>query len=171
MQSPAPLKLTKVTLRRLLVMNLKVTVASPIEVLATSGTHFHLHLPELLGGHSKSQLVAAPLVLEPVDALEGLGHGDVEDEVGEGEESDGDPAMAALEARGLSLCKENETQEDEEKLEELVELLLLEVYGALLLQGLLEMELDYGVYGLEGCLFRNCLRKEVGFVVRFAFRH
>jgi hypothetical protein len=49
--------------------------------------------------------VAAPLVLEPLDAPKGLAHGDVEE------------------------------------LEELVELLLLEVYGALLLQGLLEVEL------------------------------
>jgi len=65
-------------------------------------------------------LVAAPLVLEPVDAPKGLAHGDVEE------------------------------------LEELVELLLLEVYGALLLQGLLEVELDYGVQGLEGRLFRDC---------------
>jgi hypothetical protein len=51
-------------------------------------------------------LVAAPLVLEPVDAPKGLAHGDVEE------------------------------------LEELVELLLLEIYGALLLQGLLKVELE-----------------------------
>jgi len=50
--------------------------------------------------------VAAPLVLEPVDAPKGLAHGDVEE------------------------------------LEELVELLLLEIYGALLLQGLLKVELE-----------------------------
>jgi hypothetical protein len=50
--------------------------------------------------------VATPLVLEPVDAPEGL------------------------------------APEDVEELEELMELLLLEVYGALLLQGLLEVELE-----------------------------
>ncbi len=64
--------------------------------------------------------MATPLVLEPVDAPEGL------------------------------------APEDVEELEELMELLLLEVYGALLLQGLLEVELDYGVQGLEGRLFRDC---------------
>ena len=140
-------------------MNLKLVVTNnPIKLFAGAAarSRSHLHLPELLGGEPKSELVAAPLVLEPVDAPEGLGHGDVEDEVGEGEEDDGDPAMAALEAGGLGLGKEDEAQEDEEELEELVELLLLEVYGALLLQGLLEMELDYGVQRLQGCLFWYC---------------
>lgn len=50
--------------------------------------------------------MAAPLVLELVDAPEGLAHGDVEE------------------------------------LEELMELLLLEVYGVLLLQCLLEVEFE-----------------------------
>jgi hypothetical protein len=36
--------------------------------------------------------------------------------------------------------------EDVKELEELVELLLLEVYGALLLQGLLEVELESAFY-------------------------
>lgn len=109
-------------------MNLQVIVTNPIKLFAPTGAHFHLHLPELLGGQPKSELVAAPLVLETINAPEGLGHGDVEDEVGEGEDGDGDPTVAALEARGLGLGKEDETQEDEEQLEKLVELLLLEVY-------------------------------------------
>lgn len=137
-------------------MNLKVIVSNPVKVVAGTGTHSDLHLPELLGGEAKSELVAAPLVLEAIDAAEGLGDGDVEDEVGEGEEYDGDPAMAALEAGGLGLGEEDEAQEDEEELEELVELLLLEVYGPLLLEGLLKVELDYGVQGLQGCLFWDC---------------
>ena len=86
-----------------------------------------------------------------------MGDGDVEDEVGDGEEGDGDPAVAALEAGGLGQDQEDEAQEDEEYLEELVELLLLEVDGTLLLQGFLEVELDYGVQGLEGCFFRLVL--------------
>ena len=53
-----------------------------------------------------------------------------------------------MEAGGLG-----QGQEDEEYLEEFVELLLLEVDGTLLL----EVELDYGVQGLEGCFFRLVL--------------
>ena len=64
--------------------------------------------------------MAAPLVPEPIDASEGLGYGDVEDEVGEGEKDNGYPAMAALETRGLRLGQEDQAQEDEEELEELV---------------------------------------------------
>lgn len=89
--------------------------------------------------------MAAPLVLEPIDAAQGLSNCHVEDEVGLGEEDDWDPAVAALEPRGLGLGKEDEAEEDEEQEEELVELLLLEVYGPLLLQGLLEVKLDDGV--------------------------
>ena len=43
----------------------------------------------------------------------------------------------------------------------------MEVYGALFLEGLLEVELDYGVQSLEGCFFWDCLVVVVvvGFVV------
>ena len=100
--------------------------------------------------------MAAALVLEAVDAAERLGDGDVEDEVGQGEEADGDPAVAALEARGgLGLGREHQAQEQEEEVEQLPQLLLLEIHGPLLLQGFLEVELDYGVEGLEGRFFRD----------------
>ena len=79
--------------------------------------------------------------------------------------------MAALEARGLGLGQEDEAQEDEEYLEELVKLLLLEVDGALLLQGFLEVELDYGVQGLEGCFFRVVVVAGAGFVVCHGWNH
>lgn len=98
-----------------------------------------------------------PLVLKPIYTPQGLGHRDVEDEVGQGQEPDGDPAVAALEARGLGLGKEDEAQEEEEELEELPELLLLEVHGPFLLQGFLEVELDYVVEGLEGCFLGDCV--------------
>lgn len=106
--------------------------------------------------------MASALVLEGVDAAEGLGDGDVEDEGGEGEEGDRDPAMAALEARGIGEGQEDEAEEDEENLKELVKLLLLEVNGTLLLQSLLEVKLDYGVEGLQCRL----LLVMVAFVVR-----
>lgn len=48
-------------------------------------------------GEAESELVAATLVLEAVDAAEGLSYGDVEEEMGEGEEEDWRPAMAAVE--------------------------------------------------------------------------
>lgn len=155
MQGPVPLELAKVTLGRLLIMNLELIVSNPIKVVTAAGVGAEPdpHLPELLGGQAEGELVAAALVLEAVDAAEGLGDGDVEDEVGEGEEDDGDPAVAALEAGGLGLCQEDQTQEEEEELEQLLELLLLEVDGSLLLQGLLEVELDDGVEGLQGRLF------------------
>ena len=100
MQSPVPLELAKITLGRLLVMNLKLMIPNPIKLMPTSavGPEPHLHLPQLLGRQTQRQLVAAPLVLEPIDAAEGLSDGDVEDEVGQGEEDNGDPAVAALEA-------------------------------------------------------------------------
>lgn len=50
-----------------------------------------------MSGEAESELVAATLVLEAVDATESLSDGDVEEEVGEGEEADGCPAMAAVE--------------------------------------------------------------------------
>ncbi|KAG6595114.1 hypothetical protein SDJN03_11667, partial [Cucurbita argyrosperma subsp. sororia] len=89
--------------------------------------------------------MAAALVLEAIDAAEGLGDRDVEGEMGNGEKSNGDPGMAAVEAMGKGLGEEDEAQEDEEEVEEVEELFLLEIYGSFLLQGLLEMELDYGV--------------------------
>ena len=61
-----------------------------------------------------------------------------------------------MEAGGLG-----QGQEDEEYLEEFVELLLLEVDGTLLL----EVELDYGVQGLEGCFFRVVLVLDAAFVL------
>lgn len=154
MQGPVPLKLAEITLRRLLIVNLKLPAAGaavfgePITELPVAQPD--LHLPELLGGEAQGELVAAALVLEAVDAAKGLGDGDVEEEVGEGEEGDGDPAVAALEARGLgqALRVEGEAEEDEEEEEVLVELLLLEVYGSFFLQGFLEVELDDCVYGL-----------------------
>ena len=80
MQSPVPLKLTEVSLRRLLIMNLKIiTHHFPIIVPITGP---HLDLPESISGEAESKLVAAALVLETIDAAEGLSDGDVKDEVG-----------------------------------------------------------------------------------------
>lgn len=80
-------------------MNLKLFI-NPIiitSVVVVAATQPHLHLPEFLGCQTKRELVAAPLVLEAIDAPQGLCDGDIEDEVCGGEKSDGDPAMAALE--------------------------------------------------------------------------
>lgn len=97
-------------------------------------------------GEAEGELVAATLVFEAVDATEGLSYGDVEEEVGEGEEEDWCPAMAAVKtARGLGEREEDDGEEDEEELKKLVELLLLVVNGSFFLKGFLEMELDYGV--------------------------
>lgn len=127
-----------------------------LEIVVLSGDGApHLELLEALGGEAEGELVAAPLVLESVDAAEGLGDGDVEDEVGEGEEADGDPAMAALEPRRLDLGGEDKGQEEEEELEELPHLLLLQIYSSLLLEGLLEVELDDGIEGLDRRLLRD----------------
>lgn len=49
-----------------------------------------------MSGEAKSELVATTLVLEAVDATESLGDGDVEEEVREGEEEDGCPAMTTV---------------------------------------------------------------------------
>ncbi|KAF7840067.1 hypothetical protein G2W53_008549 [Senna tora] len=163
MQSPISLELTEIALRRLLVVNLELIVRNGV-VFASAALDLHLDFPELLGGQGEGELVASALVLEAVDASEGLRDGDVEDEVREGEEGDRDPAMAALEARGMGMGDENEGEEDEEDLEELVELLLLKIDGSFLLQSLLEVELDYGVQGLECRLLRVVVG--MGFVVR-----
>lgn len=165
MQSPIPLKLSEIGLRGFLVVNLELVVGNNGIVVGIGGGESDLDVPEFLGGQAEGELVAAALVLEGVDAPQGLGDGDVEDEVGDGEEGDGDPAVAALEAGGLGQGQEDEAQEDEEYLEELVELLLLEVDGTLLLQGFLEVELDYGVQGLEGCFFRLVLVLDAAFVL------
>lgn len=174
MQCPVPLELAQVALGRLLVLDLEVPVvehhlvvvlavvaAAPAPAAVAVGHregHPHLEVPEPLGGEAEGELVAAALVLEAVDGAEGLGDGDIEDEVGEGEEGDWGPAVAALEAGGgLGEGAEEEGEEDEEEEEEAVELLLLLVDGALLLQGLLEVELDYGVQRLEGRLLRLLL--------------
>ncbi|KAI8535915.1 hypothetical protein RHMOL_Rhmol10G0212600 [Rhododendron molle] len=135
-------------------MYLKLLPHQPTTAAAEAAVISHLDLPQPVRGQPKGQLMAPPLVLEPVDAPQGLGDGHVEDQVGQGEEANGDPAVAALEAAGgLGLGEEDEAQEEEEELEELPELLLLEVHGPLLLQGLLEVELDYVVQGLEGRFF------------------
>lgn len=135
-------------------MNIKFSAAvfaEPVAELAIA--HSYLNLPQLLRRQPERQLVAPPLVLEPIDAAEGLSNGNVEDQVSEGEKGDGDPAMAALESWGLGLGDEDEGEEDEEEEEEFMEFFLLEVNGSFFLQGFLEMELDYGVDGLECCFF------------------
>jgi len=164
MKCPIPLKLSEVALGGFLVVNLELLIGNTL-VVTVGGAEPDLDLPELLGGEAESELVAAALVLEAVDAAEGLRDGDVEDEMGDGEQRDGDPAVAALEARGLGLGEEEESEEDEENLEELVKLLLLKVYGPFLLQGLLEVELDYGVQRLKRCFFRHRLLLVVVVVV------
>lgn len=117
-------------------MNLKALLIT-IKVVPATSTGIadpHLDLSQLLCGQAQSKLVASPLILEAVYASEGLGDGDVEDEVGQGEQEDWDPAVAALEApAGLGLAQEHQAQEDEEELEQLVELLLLQIDGPLLL--------------------------------------
>lgn len=95
MKSPIPLELTKVVFWGFLVLNLELILA----FTGSYATRPRLHLPELLCGQPKRELVAPPLVLEAIDAPKCLGHGNIEDEVREGEEDDGDPAMAALETR------------------------------------------------------------------------
>ncbi|KAK7293254.1 hypothetical protein RJT34_16117 [Clitoria ternatea] len=73
---------------------------------------------KLFGGQSEREVEATSLILEAIDAAEGLGNGDVEDEVGHGNEGYGDLVVAALEAGGVG--QEDEAQEDEEYLEEFV---------------------------------------------------
>jgi len=170
MKSPIPLKLPEVALGGFLVVNLKLLIGNAV-VVTVGGAEPDLDLPELLGGEAESELVAAALVLEAVDAAEGLRDGDVEDEMGDGEQRDGDPAVAALEARGLGLSKEKESEEDEENLEELVKLLLLKVYGPFLLEGLLEVKLYYGVQRLKGRFFRHRLLLLVVVVAAFVVCH
>lgn len=63
--------------------------------------------------------MASPLILEPIDAPEGLSHRHIEDEVGKGDETNGYPAVAALEARGIDLGRKHQGQEEEEELEQL----------------------------------------------------
>ncbi|WVZ20894.1 hypothetical protein V8G54_008216 [Vigna mungo] len=171
MKCPIPLKLSEVALGGFLVVNLELLIGNTIVVTTAGGAEPDLDLPELLGGEAESELVAAALVLEAVDAAEGLGDGDVEDEVGDGEKGDGDPAVAALEARGLGLGEEEESEEDEENLKELVKLLLLKVYGPFLLKGLLEVKLDYGVKRLKRCFFRYRLLVVVVVVAGFVVCH
>jgi hypothetical protein len=65
--------------------------------------------------------------------------------------------MAALKAIRLSFSHENERKKDEEEEEEFVKFFLLEVYSSFLFKGFFKVELDYGVYGLESCFFRDLL--------------
>jgi hypothetical protein len=65
--------------------------------------------------------------------------------------------MAALKAIRLSFSHENERKKDEEEKEEFVKFFLLEVYSSFLFKGFFKVELDYGVYGLESCFFRDLL--------------
>lgn len=111
----------------------------------------HLEVLEAVGGEGEGELVAAALVLEAVEAAEGLGDGDVEDEVAKGEEADGGPAVPALEPlrRGTQLGSKYQGQEEEEELEEAPQLLLLRVHRPLLLQRLLEVQLDDRVQRLH----------------------
>jgi hypothetical protein len=85
----------------------------------------------------------------PVDAAEVVGHSGVECDVCEGEEAERGPDVTALDPSGLSEAGEDQGEEEKEEEEEAPELLLLGVYGALLLQGLLEMELHDRVEGLD----------------------
>ncbi|KAA0025559.1 hypothetical protein E5676_scaffold255G00090 [Cucumis melo var. makuwa] len=135
-------------------MNLKFLIRhASIKPSIDGGGNLHLHFSEAFSCETQSKLMATALILEAIDATEGLSNRDIETEMGNGEKSNGDPAMAAFEARGKRLGQENESEEYEEELEKLVKLFLLEIYGAFLLEGLLEMELDYGVESLESCFF------------------
>lgn len=62
-------------------MNLKV-ISDDISFIVATSTGPHLDLAEPLGGEAEGELVAAALVLEPIDAAKGLSDGDVEDKVG-----------------------------------------------------------------------------------------
>ncbi|GER33238.1 shikimate kinase [Striga asiatica] len=132
MESPIPLELTEIAFWRLLIMNLELL---PNLIGAAAAAQPHLQLPQPLGGEAKGQLVAPPLVFEAVDAPQSLGHRHVENEVGQREQPNRHPAVAALQPWRLGLGQENQAQEDEEEMEELPQLLFLE--------------------GLEGRLFSN----------------
>ena len=87
-------------------MNLKLTLFSkPINKLTIVNPR--LHFSQLLSSQPQSQLVAPPLVLEPIDAPQGLSHGNVENKMGQGKQSDGSPAVAALETSRLNLSHED----------------------------------------------------------------
>lgn len=79
MQSPIPLKLTKITLRWLLIMNLKILPHFIYIIGISTATNSHLQLPQPFSGQPKSQFVAPSLVLESIDAPQGLSHRHVED--------------------------------------------------------------------------------------------
>lgn len=87
--------------------------------VVAAAAHPHLQPPQPVRSEAQRQLVAPPLVLEAIDAAQGLGDGDVEDEVGHGEQTNGDPAVAALQPGRLRLAEENQGQEEEEELEHL----------------------------------------------------
>lgn len=69
----------------------------------------HFQMPQPLSRQCQCQLVAPSLILEPVDASEGLGDRHVENEMGQGEEPNGHPAVAALESRRLGLTQKDQT--------------------------------------------------------------
>lgn len=166
MKSPIALKLTKITIRWFLILNLKVMF---VIKGGSSGSTFEIS--EFLSGQSESELMASALVLEGIDASQGLCDGDVKDEMSETEEADWDPTMAALEARRRrqGQGQEKQSEEDEEDKEESVELLLLEIDGSFFLQGFLEVELDYGVQGLNCCI--SMIMVMAGFVGRHGCTH
>ncbi|KAK5785508.1 hypothetical protein PVK06_040100 [Gossypium arboreum] len=140
-QCPVPFELSKVILRGFLVINFELILFSkPINKLSIANPQ--LHFPQLLCSQAKRQLVAPPLVLEPIDAPQGLSHRDIEYEMRQRKQSDESPAVATLQTTGLRLSHEDNSQEDKEELEKLVKLLLLEVYSSFLFQGFLKMKLD-----------------------------
>lgn len=104
MKSPIPLKLPKITLRRFLIMNLKLFISNSFIITPTTQPHFHI--PKLLSSQTKCKLVTPSLILEPINASKSLRHGDIEDEVGHGEKRDGDPTVATLKTRWGWLCHE-----------------------------------------------------------------
>ncbi|KAK9110493.1 hypothetical protein Sjap_018553 [Stephania japonica] len=130
MHSPVPLKLGKIGLMGLLVGHMKIVLSQALHLASPDPELDRAHP---LGGDAESELVAPALVLEAVDAPERLRDCHVADEVGQGEEADGGPAVPALEARGEGLGREQDGQGHEEELVVVEELLLLEVHRPLLL--------------------------------------
>lgn len=84
-------------------MDLKIIIPKAFKIRSTIAAHPHLHLPQLLSSQPKRELVATPLVLEAVDASQGLSDGDIENQMRKREKRNGYPAVPALETSGLSL--------------------------------------------------------------------
>ena len=72
-QGLIPLELTEIALRRLLVVYIKLLPHNTTAVIGA--TNPELDLVKAVGGEAEDELVAAALVLEAVDAAEGLGDG------------------------------------------------------------------------------------------------